>query len=147
MSARTAGVTTRISAAIARPRPLAFGSSVWVMTPSSTKASCARTWLCWWRSEEHTSELQSHRDLHSFPTRRSSDLRRHRAPAALGLREQRLGDDPLEHEGELRAHLALLVTREDVDDAVDRFGRAVGVQRGEGEVSRLGDRERRLDRV
>src|SRR5476649_2829430 len=26
------------------------------------------------RSEEHTSELQSHRDLHSFPTRRSSDL-------------------------------------------------------------------------
>src|SRR5882672_5011936 len=28
------------------------------------------------RSEEHTSELQSHRDLHSFPTRRSSDLER-----------------------------------------------------------------------
>src|SRR5476649_965321 len=28
------------------------------------------------RSEEHTSELQSHRDLHSFPTRRSSDLYR-----------------------------------------------------------------------
>src|ERR671916_539195 len=26
------------------------------------------------RSEEHKSELQSHRDLHSFPTRRSSDL-------------------------------------------------------------------------
>src|SRR4030095_12775095 len=26
------------------------------------------------RSEEHTSELQSHRDLHSSPTRRSSDL-------------------------------------------------------------------------
>src|ERR1044072_3621079 len=26
------------------------------------------------RSEEHTPELQSHRDLHSFPTRRSSDL-------------------------------------------------------------------------
>src|SRR4029453_13127259 len=26
------------------------------------------------RSEEHTSELQYHRDLHSFPTRRSSDL-------------------------------------------------------------------------
>src|SRR5476649_2814371 len=28
------------------------------------------------RSEEHTSELQSHSDLHSFPTRRSSDLQR-----------------------------------------------------------------------
>src|SRR5699024_6489956 len=27
------------------------------------------------RSEEHTSELQSRFDLHSFPTRRSSDLR------------------------------------------------------------------------
>src|SRR5260221_371025 len=26
------------------------------------------------RSEEHTSELQSHRDLHPFPPRRSSDL-------------------------------------------------------------------------
>src|SRR5215211_6048434 len=26
------------------------------------------------RSEEHTSELQSHSDLHSVPTRRSSDL-------------------------------------------------------------------------
>src|SRR5476649_320042 len=34
------------------------------------------------RSEEHTSELQSHSDLHSFPTRRSSDLSpgRHRRP-------------------------------------------------------------------
>src|SRR5476649_692884 len=30
------------------------------------------------RSEEHTSELQSHSDLHSFPTRRSSDLTRPR---------------------------------------------------------------------
>src|SRR5476649_2906733 len=30
------------------------------------------------RSEEHTSELQSHSDLHSFPTRRSSDLHRSR---------------------------------------------------------------------
>src|SRR5476649_1699000 len=30
------------------------------------------------RSEEHTSELQSHSDLHSFPTRRSSDLQKHR---------------------------------------------------------------------
>src|SRR5476649_64219 len=34
-------------------------------------ATCAPNAL---RSEEHTSELQSHRDLHSFPTRRSSDL-------------------------------------------------------------------------
>src|SRR5262252_8682508 len=34
------------------------------------------------RSEEHTSELQSHSDLHSFPTRRSSDLFPRAAQAA-----------------------------------------------------------------
>src|SRR5476649_1447599 len=42
------------------------------------------------RSEEHTSELQSHRDLHSFPTRRSSDLAAcpccRRPPGARGRR-------------------------------------------------------------
>src|SRR5476649_913798 len=39
------------------------------------------------RSEEHTSELQSHRDLHSFPTRRSSDLpSRHRSGCPEGWR-------------------------------------------------------------
>src|SRR5882672_153309 len=43
------------------------------------------------RSEEHTSELQSHSDLHSFPTRRSSDLFLHfqdeigRAPYLGGI--------------------------------------------------------------
>src|SRR5215211_7417498 len=51
------------------------------------------------RSEEHTSELQSHRDLHSFPTRRSSDLRSlHRCGAAgvhyaTGYRIRLLRDD------------------------------------------------------
>src|SRR5215211_1864199 len=38
------------------------------------------------RSEEHTSELQSHRDLHSFPTRRSSDLAASRSCSAEGWR-------------------------------------------------------------
>src|SRR4029453_13603354 len=38
----------------------------------------------WGRSEEHTSELQSHRDLHPFPTRRSSDLPHVRAWEAAG---------------------------------------------------------------
>src|SRR5882672_7824182 len=42
------------------------------------------------RSEEHTSELQSHRDLHSFPTRRSSDLRLERAHAALRRKHEDL---------------------------------------------------------
>src|ERR671927_288214 len=37
--------------------------------PSTPKSQPPTT-----RSEEHTSELQPHRDLHSFPTRRSSDL-------------------------------------------------------------------------
>src|SRR6476646_7693180 len=53
---------------------------------SNTRRLSGRTWshfgghtTCTWRaskcrSEEHTSELQSHSDLHSFPTRRSSDL-------------------------------------------------------------------------
>src|SRR5438034_882087 len=36
------------------------------------------------RSEEHTSELQSHSDLHSFPTRRSSDLRPSRKSGEWG---------------------------------------------------------------
>src|SRR5476649_2833366 len=37
------------------------------------------------RSEEHTSELQSHRDLHSFPTRRSSDLNHAEGIASIDL--------------------------------------------------------------
>src|SRR5476649_2174206 len=48
------------------------------------------------RSEEHTSELQSHRDLHSFPTRRSSDLAeaRHRRGQDDGDGDDhRLADD------------------------------------------------------
>src|SRR5579875_2710954 len=53
------------------------------VTHPSTNPSCRSCWPTTWppaaatarvRSEEHTSELQSHRDLHSFPTRRSSDL-------------------------------------------------------------------------
>src|SRR5215211_3330209 len=46
------------------------------------------------RSEEHTSELQSHRDLHSFPTRRSSDLAHEVGPHVLeGIREMNLLGD------------------------------------------------------
>jgi len=47
MSARIAGVQIMISAAITRPRPLAFCNSVWVITPSSTNASWARICACW----------------------------------------------------------------------------------------------------
>jgi hypothetical protein len=48
---------------------------------------------------------------------------------------------------ELRPDLRLLVGGEDVDDPVDRLHRAVRVQGAEGEVARLGDRQRRLDRL
>src|SRR5579875_2612197 len=41
------------------------------------------------RSEEHTSELQSHSDLHSFPTRRSSDLCVLRLHCQFALHTQR----------------------------------------------------------
>ena len=41
--------------------------------------------------------------------RADHDLGSHDPPLALGLRQQRLGDDALEHERELRAYLALLV--------------------------------------
>src|SRR5579875_2612174 len=46
-------------------------------TSTATNCRAPRTWLYGRRSEEHTSELQSHSDLHSFPTRRSSDLALH----------------------------------------------------------------------
>src|SRR5882672_2407421 len=56
------------------------------------------------RSEEHTSELQSHSDLHSFPTRRSSDLASNSGYlASLGLTGVRRG---LTAEPELRAACA-----------------------------------------
>src|SRR5476649_2057086 len=42
--------------------------------PGDLGISCQFVWHMDRRSEEHTSELQSHSDLHSFPTRRSSDL-------------------------------------------------------------------------
>ena len=48
---------------------------------------------------------------------------------------------------ELHAHLILLRRREDVDDAVDRARRALGVQRGEDEVAGLGRGQRGRDRL
>src|SRR5579875_857793 len=45
-----------------------------MLTGPSCSLAVAKRRVTSSRSEEHTSELQSHRDLHSFPTRRSSDL-------------------------------------------------------------------------
>src|SRR5438034_850415 len=48
-----------------------------------------------YRSEEHTSELQSHSDLPSFPTRRSSDLDHPLGPVLR--RDERVHDlEPLD---------------------------------------------------
>src|SRR5438132_1174233 len=49
--------------------PRTKSSPPWAATLKPTSTSHRKK-----RSEEHTSELQSHSDLHSFPTRRSSDL-------------------------------------------------------------------------
>src|SRR5690606_35316670 len=61
--------------------------------------------------------------------------------------QERLGDDDFQDERELGPDLRLLVRREDVDDAVDRLGRGVRVQRGQREVPGLGDGERGRDRL
>src|SRR5437588_480149 len=44
------------------------------LAPSPTFCLRGKSTISPFRSEEHTSELQSHSDLTSFPTRRSSDL-------------------------------------------------------------------------
>src|ERR1044072_2160737 len=68
------------------------------------------------RSEEHTAEPPSHRYLHSFPTRRSSDLE-------LGVRgdRARLDDDLAALDV-----LALDATEEQTDVLTGQIGRAHG---------------------
>src|SRR5215204_5153955 len=78
--ARASGIPTSAAtrAAISSPRS---ARAALIAVHASTRCSTG-TWrhasnparAASTRSEEHTSELQSHRDLHSFPTRRSSDL-------------------------------------------------------------------------
>ena len=66
--------------------------------------------------------------------------------AALGhALAQQLGDDAGQAAGEHHAHLVLLVGGEGVDDAVDRLGRVVGVQRAEDEHAHRGAAEGELD--
>src|SRR5919205_20614 len=63
-----------ISTAAADPTTATVAPTATVSSTTSAVASTAQSAPVEARSEEHTSELQSHRDLHSFPTRRSSDL-------------------------------------------------------------------------
>src|SRR5882672_9097447 len=69
---RSTMVASSFFSAMVRPRALAAGTSRLVSRGCFARSSFAAAPAP--RSEEHTSELQSHRDLHSFPTRRSSDL-------------------------------------------------------------------------
>ena len=78
---------------------------------------------------------------------REEDLEARDAAEAVGGRQQGLRDDALERVRELHAHLLLLRGREDVDDAVDRARRALGVERREDEVAGLGGGERGRDRL
>src|SRR5882672_8694138 len=72
------------------------------------------------RSEEHTSELQSHSDLHSFPTRRSSDLQ----PGSVAA---------LHH-----VHAAQLALGDVLAGAAERVD---GIREVEGDARGSGDRE------
>ena len=67
------------------------------------------------------------------------------AAHAVPRGNERLGDDALKRVGELHPHLRLLLGGEDVDDAVDRAGRALRVQRPEDEVTGLGGGQRGRD--
>src|SRR5215218_2717151 len=63
-----------ISCPLEIPRSLTMVGKAGVTLEVPSTAINVTPHSTWRRSEEHTSELQSHRDLHSFPTRRSSDL-------------------------------------------------------------------------
>ena len=68
-------------------------------------------------------------------------------PQLVGGRQKLLGDDPLQGDRELRAHLGLLLGWEDVDDPVDGLRRRLGVQGREDEVPGLGRGEGGGDRL
>src|SRR5476649_917578 len=81
--------------------PRFWGSSRRIRMDGEDVGSLVR-WIGHDRSEEHTSELQSHSDLHSFPTRRSSDLhQQHRDDHAAVL-----GFVPADSNGRGRCRLA-----------------------------------------
>src|SRR5882672_10059706 len=75
-------------------RGFIFGDGVYEVVPAYSKRPFRLAEHLARRSEEHTSELQSHSDLHSFPTRRSSDLKDSGARPRLHLRRRRLRGGP-----------------------------------------------------
>src|SRR5215204_4921826 len=86
--------------------PASWNSSMGT-APSDLKPKSMTTERSVTRSEEHTSELQSHSDLHSFPTRRSSDLVAALDGQLAGLLELLDGDGALRLEAEVDDDRAL----------------------------------------
>ena len=86
--------------------------------------------------------------MHSWMLRvLAHDLDRRHAAGLLLVRQQAQRDDRLQVLREARAHLELLLGREERDQAVDRGGDVRGVDRGEDHVTGLGGLERGVDRL
>ena len=75
------------------------------------------------------------------PGRRHQHLADREPSKTVGPGQELLCHYPLDRRRQLGADLLLLVGREDVDDAVDRLGGVLSVQRGEDEVTCLGGGE------
>ena len=73
------------------------------------------------------------------------DLHGQGPPRPSGAGDELLADHPFEHKGQLRPHLALLVGREHVDDAVDGLGRRTGVQGAEYQFPGVGGGQGQAD--
>jgi hypothetical protein len=73
------------------------------------------------------------------------DLGGENAALAMDARHELLADHRLQRERQHRADLLLLVRREHVDDAVHGLLHVRRMQRGERQVARLRERERRFD--
>src|SRR5882672_3228779 len=82
-----------LKTALVAPIPRARERTAVRVKPGRLRSSRAA-----YRSEEHTSELQSHSDLHSFPTRRSSDLIDDAENGACGSDPESEGKDSSEGE-------------------------------------------------
>ena len=66
-------------------------------------------------------------------------------PGPPGLGHQRLAEDALQHQRQLRPDLRLLMGGKNVNHAVDGGGGRVGVQRPEGQVAGFGDAQGAFD--
>ncbi len=89
---------------------------------------------------DHVAHLARLAFAHQVADRLVGDhhLVRSHATAADG-RHQTLGDDALQGTGEHDLDLVTTLGGEHVDDAVERLGGVVGVQRGEHQVTGLGE--------